>query len=86
MYRLNIAKAQEKVIEALNEGKEAKILAPTSKNSEILKPVGEHISIVRDIRVDTQNKGMSILTLQFKNKNVDTHAYIDSSINRQIYI
>lgn len=80
MYRLNIAKAQEKVIEALNEGKEAKILAPTSKNSEILKPVGEHISIVRDIRVDTQNKGMSILTLQFKNKNVDTHAYIDSSI------
>lgn len=80
MYRLNIAKAQEKVIEALNEGKEAKILSPVSKNSELLKPVGEHISIVRDIRVDTQNKGMSILTLQFKNKIVDTHAYIDRSI------
>ena len=80
MYRLNIAEAQEKVIDALNEGKEAVILSPTSKNSEILKPVGEHISIVRDIRVDTQNKGMSILTLQFKNKTVDTHAYIDSSI------
>ena len=80
MYRLNIAKAQEKVIEALNEGKEALILSPLYKKGTTLYPVGEHISLVADIRVDTCNEGMSILTLQFKNKVVETHAYIDKTI------
>lgn len=80
MYRLNIAKAQEKVINAINEGKEALILSPLYKGGETLYPVEEHISIVRDIRVDPQNTKMSILTLQFKNVTADTKAYINNSI------
>lgn len=80
MYKQNIANAQEKVINALNKGKEAFILAPLFKDGDILYPLGEHISIVKDIRVDEKNKGMSILTLQFKNKTADTHVYIKDDI------
>ena len=80
MYRLNIANAQEILINALNEGKDALMLSPLNKNSTTLYPVKEHISIVRNIKDDEKNKGMSILTLQFKNMTVDTKAYIDKSI------
>lgn len=80
MYKLNIANAQEKAINALNEGKEAYILSPLYTEGKTLYPVGEHISIVRDIRVDEKNERMSYLTLQFKNKTVDTHVYIDKNI------
>lgn len=78
MYKKDFEKAQKIVLDATNEGKEALILGKL--NDTTLYPMKEHISIVKNIEKTNSSNGMVKLTLQFKNIEAVTVAYIDSSI------
>lgn len=78
MYKQNLELGQKLVIDAIKEGKEAIILAKYDDTT--LYPIGEHISIVTNIERNYTPNGMARLTLLFKNRTVDTVAFIDTSI------
>lgn len=79
MYKKGIENSQNIMMEALNQNKEALILAQYDDITAV--PVKEHISRVREIERHYLGGKMSKLTLEFKNKIAYTVAYIDSSIN-----
>lgn len=80
MYKKDIEKYQEILINSINQDKESLLLSPLKSDDITLYPVGEHISMVKDIERNYTPNGMSKLTLQFKNKIATTVAYIDRSI------
>lgn len=81
MYKKDIEKYQEILINSINQDKESLLLSQINSDDITLYPVGEHISMVKDIERNYTPNGMCKLTLQFKNKIATTVAYIDRSIH-----
>lgn len=80
MLKQGIEQHQSRIFDTIKEGKEFLVLAPANRNDEIVRPVANHISVVKSIEKDATPNRMARVVLQFKNIEAETFVYIDKTI------